>query len=121
MLAPSTLTRSKLVPSENLPMSLRSRRLRPFRSRRRLVVELLEDRTLLAVAIAGNVFNDLNGNGKRDAGEPPAPGATVYLDLNGNTTFDSTARFGGPTAILPAVPPFVGLADGIVTLMVAGL
>ncbi len=40
-------------------------------------------------SISGTVFNDLNSNGKDD-GEPPLPGATVYLirDLNGNGVVD---------------------------------
>lgn len=35
-------------------------------------------------SISGTLFNDLNNNGTRDAGEPPLAGWTVYLDANGN-------------------------------------
>jgi hypothetical protein len=45
-------------------------------------LERLEDRTLLSVSILGNVFNDLNGNGSRQGGEPGLAGQTVFLDLN---------------------------------------
>lgn len=34
--------------------------------------------------ISGYKFNDLNGNGEWDTGEPAMPGWEVYLDLNGN-------------------------------------
>ena len=34
--------------------------------------------------ICGYKFNDLNGNGIWDSGEPAIPGWEVYLDLNGN-------------------------------------
>jgi hypothetical protein len=35
-------------------------------------------------AIQGTLFNDLNGDGVRDTGEPPLAGWTVYLDQNHN-------------------------------------
>ena len=35
-------------------------------------------------AVTGVKFNDLNGNGVQDPGEPGVPGVTMYLDLNGN-------------------------------------
>lgn len=35
-------------------------------------------------SISGTLFNDQNGNGTRDAGEPPLPGFQVYMDLNGD-------------------------------------
>ncbi len=41
------------------------------------------------------VWNDQNGDGVQDAGEPGLPGVTVYLDLNMNATFDG----GEPSAI----------------------
>ncbi|MGB1142085.1 MAG: SdrD B-like domain-containing protein, partial [Halioglobus sp.] len=34
------------------------------------------------------VWNDLNGDGVQDGGEPGINGVTVYLDLNGNGTLD---------------------------------
>jgi len=43
-------------------------------------VEALEDRRLLAGnVISGYVFDDLNGNGLRDAGEPAIAGSTIEL------------------------------------------
>jgi len=41
-------------------------------------------------SIAGRVFNDANGNGKRDVGENGQGLWQVYLDLNGNGKLDST-------------------------------
>jgi hypothetical protein len=45
-------------------------------ARRTLDTEPLERRLLLA-AVTGVVFNDLNGNGLRDAGEPGLGGVLV--------------------------------------------
>ncbi len=38
--------------------------------------------------IAGYKFDDVNSNGLWDAGEPEIPGWEIYLDTNGNNTFD---------------------------------
>ena len=40
------------------------------------------------VSISGLKFNDLNGNGVRDPGEPGLAGITVFLDTNGNGVLD---------------------------------
>jgi Ca2+-binding RTX toxin-like protein/subtilisin-like proprotein convertase family protein len=40
--------------------------------------------------IAGTKFNDLNGNGTHDAGEPGLAGWTIYLDLNANGVLDAS-------------------------------
>ena len=48
-------------------------------SRRPLRVELLEYRRLLAVTALGTVWNDVNGNGLQDVGEPPIEGAVVRV------------------------------------------
>jgi hypothetical protein len=45
-------------------------------------VEALEPRRLLAGTISGVVFDDLNGNGRRDAGDPGLANQVVYLDLD---------------------------------------
>ena len=37
----------------------------------------------------GNIFNDENGNGTQDSGEPPLSGWTVFVDFNGTGTFAS--------------------------------
>src|SRR5205809_450640 len=39
-------------------------------------------------SISGQVFNDLNGNGIKDSGEPGLQGVTVFLDTNNNGTLD---------------------------------
>src|SRR5437764_610938 len=52
------------------------------------VVEALEPRRLLS-SIAGVVFNDLNGDGTRQATEPPLGGMKVFLDLNNNGVADA--------------------------------
>ena len=36
---------------------------------------------------SGTLYNDINGNGKRDAGEGPLAGARVWLDANGDHKF----------------------------------
>src|SRR5262245_60342393 len=55
---------------------------------RRLRLDILEDRQVPAV-LAGSAWQDLNGDGLRDAGEPARPGITVYLDLNRNSRLDA--------------------------------
>lgn len=39
-------------------------------------------------SISGHVFNDSNADGYREVGEPPIPGATVFLDANNNGALD---------------------------------
>jgi hypothetical protein len=39
--------------------------------------------------ISGTVFNDLDNNGTRDAGEPSLTGQTVFLDLNGDGVYET--------------------------------
>jgi len=41
-------------------------------------------------SISGTVFDDLNGNGVQDSGEPGLAGLTVYLDLDGSGQYEST-------------------------------
>src|SRR5262249_6628317 len=38
--------------------------------------------------VYGTVFEDANGNGKRDGGEPGRGGVTVFLDANNNGVLD---------------------------------
>jgi uncharacterized protein (DUF2141 family) len=40
-------------------------------------------------SISGLKFNDLNGNGVQNAGEPGLQGVTVFLDANGNGVLDA--------------------------------
>ncbi len=61
-------------------------------------IEPLERRRLLAGAIEGVVFNDLNGNATRDATEGVWPGIAVWLDLNRNRAQDA----GEPSAVTDA-------------------
>ena len=42
--------------------------------------------------IAGTVFNDINGNGTKDAGEPGISGVRVYVDADKDGSFDSSER-----------------------------
>jgi serine-aspartate repeat-containing protein C/D/E len=56
------------------------------------------------MTISGTKFNDLNGNGVWDEGEPPIAGVTIYLDLNNNGELDSCE------------PSTVTAADGTYTL-----
>ncbi len=41
------------------------------------------------VTLSGNVFKDLNGNGKRDSSDTGLKGWVVYIDLNGDGKFES--------------------------------
>ncbi len=41
------------------------------------------------IFVSGTVFDDVNGNGKQDAGEPGISGWTVYADLNNDGKFES--------------------------------
>jgi photosystem II stability/assembly factor-like uncharacterized protein/protocatechuate 3,4-dioxygenase beta subunit len=44
------------------------------------------------ITVTGNVFNDANGNGVRDPGEPGIGGITVQLDIGSNGTIDATTQ-----------------------------
>jgi hypothetical protein len=61
-------------------------------------------------SLRGIKFNDLNGNGIWDAGEPVLANWTIWLDVNGNLTQDP----GEPTTLTDAggLFAFTGLADG---------
>lgn len=45
-------------------------------------VEPLERRALLAANVNGTVFDDLNGNGVRESGEPGLANQRVFIDVN---------------------------------------
>jgi hypothetical protein len=55
---------------------------------RRLQAERLEDRRLLTT-IFGQVFNDLDSDGLKDAGDSGQSGWTIYLDADGNGQLDT--------------------------------
>ena len=65
-------------------------------------------------SIDGNKYNDLNANGKRDAGEPGLAGWTMYLDLNSSGARDA----GEPSALTDSQGhySFTGLNAGIYTV-----
>ncbi|NCW77652.1 MAG: hypothetical protein EBV64_06750, partial [Oxalobacteraceae bacterium] len=48
----------------------------------------LSPAAIIAGSISGVKFNDLNGNGIRDAGESGIDGVIIYLDLNNNGQLD---------------------------------
>ncbi|HET6249141.1 MAG TPA: SdrD B-like domain-containing protein [Tepidisphaeraceae bacterium] len=64
---------------------------------RSAAIETLESRLLLSTTgtVAGVVYNDANGNGSQDNGEPGVAGVTVFVDLNSTGTFAS----GDPSAV----------------------
>jgi len=69
------------------------------------ITEPVEEVTVLALNISGVKFNDLNGNGIRDADEPGLPGWTITLVApDGSETSTSTAEDGSYR--------FEGLAQG---------
>jgi hypothetical protein len=70
----------------SLPSWLRGRPSVPTR-RPCLGCELLEARDVPS-SVSGAVFDDQNGNGSLDAGEPGLAGWTVFLDPNRNTLVD---------------------------------
>jgi hypothetical protein len=52
-------------------------------------VEALEPRLFLSRTITGTIFEDLNGDGKRQHKERLLPGVALFLDLNGNGSLDA--------------------------------
>jgi serine-aspartate repeat-containing protein C/D/E len=78
-------------------------------------IEFLEKRTLLAGTISGIVFDDLNGNGVRETGEPGLAGQLIYLDQNFNGVQDK----GEPNTFTDATGAysFTDLPNGIVRVM----
>ncbi|MFN0052473.1 MAG: FG-GAP-like repeat-containing protein [Planctomycetales bacterium] len=61
--------------------------------------------------IRGILFDDLDGNGRRDAGESGRTGRLVYLDVNQNQKYDSGIDIPANTVNAGAFA-FAGLADG---------
>ena len=64
----------------------------------------------LPSTIAGTKWEDSNGDGVQDAGEPPIAGVTIYLDLNDNGSHDA----GEPVTLTDASGgySFTGLTAG---------
>jgi hypothetical protein len=63
------------------------------RDRRRLQVEALESRRLLATTVSGIVFDDVNADGayQPQSGETTIEGATVYVDVNNDGVLSDVA------------------------------
>ncbi len=64
--------------------------------------------------ITGTKFNDLDGDGVRDAGEPGIAGVSIFLDANTNNAFDA-----GETSVVTDVSgnyTFSGLLAGMFTV-----
>jgi serine-aspartate repeat-containing protein C/D/E len=80
------------------------------------VTGLLFGNQALAASIAGTKFNDLNGNGVRDAGEPGLAGVTIQLrdpagqiktattDASGAFSFTGLTSFAGAYTLSEVVP-----------------
>lgn len=81
----------------------------------RLRLEPLEDRSLLSVSIGGQAWNDLNGNGIQDAGEPGIAGAVVEIFSSTNATIGDTDDVSRGIAIADAGGNYVfsGLPNGL--------
>src|SRR5262245_7834713 len=60
--------------------------------RARLALEALEDRLLLSADLRGTLFDDRDGDGYRDAGEPALAGRVVFLDADRDGLLDATER-----------------------------
>jgi subtilisin-like proprotein convertase family protein len=59
------------------------------------------------VSIGGQVWNDLDGNGAKDSGEPGLPDWTIYVDGNDNGQFDTAAtRTVSSTAVPRTITDF---------------
>ena len=84
-------------------------------------------------SIAGSVYNDLNGNGVRDAGEPGIPMVSVTLagtDVNGNQVAASATTNADGEYVFPGLPAGsytvteptqpAGYADGLESVGTAG-
>ncbi|MCC6511947.1 MAG: hypothetical protein IT423_22810, partial [Pirellulaceae bacterium] len=61
--------------------------------RRAFLLEVLENRQVMAGDITGTVFNDLNANGVDDPSENGLPGWTVFVDTNSSGTYNPGEPF----------------------------
>jgi 6-phosphogluconolactonase (cycloisomerase 2 family) len=80
-----------------------------------LRLEPLEKRQMLAVSpmgeIRGAAWNDVDGNGLWDSGEPVLPGVTIQLDTDGDGVWDNSTMTAGDGTY-----SFTELASGVYTL-----
>ncbi len=74
------------------------------------LVQLLEPRRLFSASIAGVLYNDVNSNGRQDAGESGLSAWTVYLDSNHNAKLDAGEKTATTTA--SGAYSFTGLGAG---------
>ncbi len=75
---------------------------------------LLDDTQTSNSTIQGSKWNDLNGNGVQDAGEPGLAGWTIYLDQNNNRQLDLGENF--TTTDQDGKYSFTDLAPGTYTV-----
>ena len=66
-------------------------------------LEAVERRVLMA-SVAGAFYQDLDGDGVRDAGEAGLPNWTVFLDENQNGTFDGASTTLPSTDVPKPIP-----------------
>jgi subtilisin-like proprotein convertase family protein len=64
----------------------------------------------VTTTIHGNVFNDTNANGAKDAGESGLAGRIVYQDQNGNASLDSATTTRTSTDVPRSIPDFPAAA-----------
>lgn len=81
----------------------------------------------LATAVSGTVFKDTNGNGVKDAGEPPLQGYIVQLLHNGTLVAATTSDVNG-NYLISGFPPtsgyellFIDPATTVATGVISGL
>ena len=77
----------------------------------------IPDCAILPGSISGLKFNDLNGNGIQNAGEPGLQGLTVFIDANQNGVFDTGET--STTTDANGNFTFTGLAPGTYSVLQA--
>ena len=84
-----SLVRRSFFSPKNTQVANRLRTGAKFRTRK-LALESLEARKVMAAEIFGTLYEDLDRSGTRTGGENGLPGWTVFLDLNRNDAFDAS-------------------------------
>jgi len=74
----------------------------PLEDEGRATVEILAEAVFDCSDIIGTVFDDLNGNGYQDEGEPGIPGVRLSTATGTLVTTDAFGRYSIPCAALPA-------------------
>src|SRR5687768_10028539 len=92
-------TQPQSISRTQRPRGAAARRL----ARAAFALEPVERRVMLA-SVAGTFFQDLDGDGVREAGEAGLPNWTVFLDANQNGTFDGTSQSVGSTDTPMPIP-----------------